>query len=118
MSRLTVSKKRNVPALFVTLVALLLLVLNPVTSVAHALQAHTTQSQQDPGDSGSGHSNSNVCDLCLGLATGAFAAHGDAPPFHFDSVSHDAPNAAPIGLLRPVIFAAYRSRAPPAFSLQ
>ena len=118
MSRLTVFKKRNVPALFVALVALLLLVLNPVTSVAHALQAHTTQSQQGPGDNGSGDFNSSVCDLCLGLATGASAAPGDALPFHFDSVSHDAPNAAPIGLLRPVIFAAYSSRAPPAFSLR
>ena len=117
MPQQTLFGKRNLPALFAALMALLMLVLNPVTSVAHALQAHTTQSQQDPGDNGSGDSNSSVCDLCLGLATGASAAHGDAPPFHFDSVSHDAPNAAPIGLLRPVIFVAYSSRAPPAFSL-
>lgn len=105
------------PALFAALVALLLLVLNPVTSVAHALQAHTTQSSPNQNDDGT-DSTGKICDLCLGLAAGASASHGDGPQFHFHTFSQHVPNASPVGLLRPVDFAAYSSRAPPAFSLQ
>lgn len=105
--------KRSVPALFAVLVAVMLFVLNPVTSVAHQLQAHTTQSQQDQSDDSQHDSGSSLCKLCLGLTGGASGAHDNTPQVVHSSLQHEVPNAAPVGHFRPVCVMSFQSRAPP-----
>ena len=110
--KLTVAYRRNrSSAFFVALLAALLFVASPITSFAHLLSAHTSTAQQS--DEGQEAPHTPVCKLCLGFVGSAAAVDNYVPPLAIVAARLPAPEAAPIGLLRPAPHLAYRSRAPP-----
>jgi hypothetical protein len=98
-------------AFIVVLLAATLFAANPIVSLAHLLSAHGATSAQSEDGQESPHAP--LCKLCVGFVAGSAAADNYVPSMAVLSLPQASPEAAPAGLLRPVPFAPYRSRAPP-----
>ena len=110
--KLAIAYRRNRHSAFiVALLAALLFVASPITTFAHLLLAHTSAAQQT--DEGQEAPHAPVCKLCLGFVGSAAAIDNYVPALAAIAARLPAPEAAPIGLLRPAPHLAYRSRAPP-----
>ena len=107
----TLHRRNRHSAFIVALLAAILFVASPITTFAHLLSAHTLTAQQF--DEGQEAPHAPVCKLCLGFAGSAAGVDNYVPPLAIVAARLPAPEAAPIGLLRPVPYLAYRSRAPP-----
>jgi hypothetical protein len=98
-------------AFLVALLAAFLFVASPITTFAHLLSAHTPTAQQS--DDGQETPHAPVCKLCLGFVGSAAAIDNFVPTFAPITAQTPASEASPIGLLRPVSYLSYHSRAPP-----
>jgi hypothetical protein len=98
-------------AFIVALLAAFLFVASPITTFAHLLSAHTSTTQQS--DEGQETPHAPICKLCLGFVGSAAAIDSVVPTFAPVFTQLSTPEALSIGLLRPVWFSLYRSRAPP-----
>jgi hypothetical protein len=98
-------------AFVVALLAATLFAASPITSLAHLLSAHgSTEFQSDDGQE---TPHAPLCKICLGFVAGSAAVDHHVPSLAVFLLPHPSPSTAPVGLLRPVLFAPYRSRAPP-----
>ncbi len=107
----TLHRRNRHSAFIVALLAAILFVASPITTFAHLLSAHTLTAQQF--DEGQEAPHAPVCKLCLGFAGSAAAIDSYFPALAAIAAPLPAPEAAPIGLLRPAPYLPYRSRAPP-----
>jgi hypothetical protein len=99
-------------AFVVALLAATLFAASPIASFAHLLGAHGSVAAQQ-SDDGQETPHATLCKLCLGFVAGAAAADNHVPSFELDLLPQQPPNTAIVGLIRPIPFAPYRSRAPP-----
>jgi hypothetical protein len=108
---LSAYRRNRHSAFLIALLAAFLFVASPITTFAHLLSAHTSTTQQS--DEGQESPHAPVCKLCLGFVGSAAAIDTVVPTFAPVIAQSPALEASPIGLLRPVPYLSYRSRAPP-----
>jgi hypothetical protein len=99
-------------AFVVALLAATLFAASPIASFAHLLSAHGSAAAQQ-SDHGQEAPHAPLCKLCLGFVAGAAAADNYVPALALALPPQLSPETAIVGLLPPVSFAPYRSRAPP-----
>ena len=111
--KVVVAYRRNRwSAFIVALLAATLFAASPIASIAHLLSAHGSVAAQQSGD-GQEAPHAPLCKLCLGFVAGAAAADNYVPALALTLLPQLSPETAIVGLLRPIPFAPYRSRAPP-----
>ncbi len=114
MKLIAAYRRNRWSAFIVALLAATLFVASPIASFAHLLGAHGSATAQQ-SDVGQEAPHAPLCKLCLGFVAGAAAADNHVSALALVLLPQQHPNTAIVGLLRPIPFAPYRSRAPPIF---